>query len=197
MITQKGSATTILLVVLVVILAGVLVYFGFLKRPGEVVVSPIPTPTSVAKDETAGWKTYHNEKFGLEFEYPQGLDLSKVFSITDYSNIEPGPAEFYQNLAKSAWQSALAYQDNYKVGDGCRREDVRPTVWEEVEGIPGAVCHVYKLEPLTLKLTEANTVEYIIYDERFRVSFDYTVSDGILFSDREFDQILSTFKFIK
>lgn len=46
--TQKGSATVILLVVLVVVAAVVLVYFAFLKKPGEVAVNPTPTPTKTA-----------------------------------------------------------------------------------------------------------------------------------------------------
>jgi hypothetical protein len=45
---QKGSATVVLLVVLVVVLAAVLVYFTFLKKPGEVAVSPTPTATKTA-----------------------------------------------------------------------------------------------------------------------------------------------------
>ncbi len=75
MTTQKGSATVILLVVLVIVLAGVLVYFAFLKKPGEVAVSltPTPTPTKTATptpDETANWKTYTNTRYGFEVKYP-------------------------------------------------------------------------------------------------------------------------------
>jgi hypothetical protein len=46
---QKGSATIVLLVVLVVVLAGGLVYFAFMKKPSEVkkptevTISPMPT----------------------------------------------------------------------------------------------------------------------------------------------------------
>ncbi len=67
---QKGSATVILLVVLVVVIAVALVYFVFLKKPGEVAVSPTPK-------EMAGWKTYTNTEYGFEFKYPPQFNQIK------------------------------------------------------------------------------------------------------------------------
>lgn len=72
----------ILLVVLVVVLAAVLVYFAFLKKPGEVAVSPTPTATKTATptpDETANWQVYRDQKFQLSIppqwhNNPRGLD---------------------------------------------------------------------------------------------------------------------------
>lgn len=57
---QKGSATVVMLVVLVVVLVAVLVYFAFLKKPGEVAVSPTPTA------ETANRKIYTNTEYGFQ-----------------------------------------------------------------------------------------------------------------------------------
>ena len=74
--TNKGSATVILLVILVVVLATVSVYFAFLKKPGEMAVSPTPIPTKVVKtatptpDETANWKTYSDPQLPFSFKYP-------------------------------------------------------------------------------------------------------------------------------
>ncbi len=80
MTNQKGSATVILLVALVVVVAAVLTYFTFLKKPGEVAVSPTPMPTATktataTPDETANWKTYTNTQYGFEIKYPNGFEL--------------------------------------------------------------------------------------------------------------------------
>jgi flagellar basal body-associated protein FliL len=55
---QKGSAVIPLVVVLVVVLAGTLVYFAYFRKPSEVATSPTPTATV---NPTANWKTYQNE----------------------------------------------------------------------------------------------------------------------------------------
>lgn len=62
--SQKGSATIILLVILVIVLAGVLVYFAFLKKPSEVAISPTPTPTKTATP-TPDWRIYKNNTFQM------------------------------------------------------------------------------------------------------------------------------------
>jgi hypothetical protein len=46
-----------------VILATVLIYFAFFKKPGEVAVSPTPTPTKMA---TPDWKVYQNTDYGFQ-----------------------------------------------------------------------------------------------------------------------------------
>ncbi len=90
---QKGSATVILLVVLVIALAAVLVYFAFLKKPGEVAVSP--TPTATASPATS-WKTYMNSRVGYQFEYPAfGLQFGLDETIK-YPNSQTKNQDFVQ-----------------------------------------------------------------------------------------------------
>ncbi|MDO8592314.1 MAG: hypothetical protein Q7R92_00905 [bacterium] len=75
---QKGFASIILVVVIVVI-AGAVGYFAFVRK-SEPIAGQIPTPTPTQtktttptpKDETANWKTYRISGYnGYEFKYPQ------------------------------------------------------------------------------------------------------------------------------
>lgn len=78
---QKGFAS-IILIGIIVILLGVSGYFFWSKKSNETIQNTNPiitslevkntepkTPTTTTKDETAGWKTYINDKYGFIFKY--------------------------------------------------------------------------------------------------------------------------------
>lgn len=87
----------IFFVILVLILAGSLVYAGIQigKKQSQVAVLPTPVPTKVlvpaenptiipltpTPGPTANWKIYTNIKYGYEFKYPHDWFLEKMSEL--------------------------------------------------------------------------------------------------------------------
>ena len=72
MTNQKGFGKIILLVTLAIVLAIVLAYFAFFKKPVEVATSPTPTVTA---NPATSWKTYRNTKYDYSFRYPTDFTM--------------------------------------------------------------------------------------------------------------------------
>ncbi len=94
---QKGFAPILILVGILVIIgvAGGAYYFGKSQvsksqLPNPVVASQTPQPTtapqpSSASDETANWKTYTNDYWKFQFQYPPTWALLPGYKPTDIS----------------------------------------------------------------------------------------------------------------
>lgn len=99
---QPLSIAKLLLAVIIFISVGtafgVMAYIVSLKKSSPVAVqpkvSPVSEPTPIIKSETADWKTYRNEEYGLEFNYPnnyciqEGLVQEQYF-IEIFANCPP------------------------------------------------------------------------------------------------------------
>jgi len=76
---QKGFANITLIVVVVTILAGMVVYFGFTKESKP----HTQQQTSQKVDETQDWITFTNEKYNYSFKHPQDISVGGSQYATD------------------------------------------------------------------------------------------------------------------
>mgnify|MGYP001558259781 CR=1 FL=1 len=173
------------LLVITVVIAG-LFYFQIKKSSKELSkyqAQTSPTP-SITPDPTSNWKTYINDKFGVEFRYPIGWPVPKELLQSINFNgkliIVKGP--FYDQ----ALQRDLNF-DEYAVrsyGDETPRYDFNMNGLIGKRGLENSVSNYSNIVVLAKdnKSTDIITISYI---------YDPKKEDG-----KVFDQILSTFKFL-
>lgn len=97
---KKGLVKDIIIVVLALAVTG-LAYIGWSKgflNFGSKKESSVPAQQ--IQDETAGWKTYTNEKYGFEIKYPPNYNVSNLrdgivgksleskYSFIDFSDLQ-------------------------------------------------------------------------------------------------------------
>ena len=189
---------TIILSVLIITTLGLIAYLFFQnqKLQKQVLnpqVSPtiqIPSPTSkpsssisISPDETAGWKTYINNKLGIEFMYPVEWSEPKesLQSINFNEKLVIVKSPFYDQIL----QRDLNFNE-YSVrsyGDETPRHDFNIDGLIGKRGLEKSVSNYSDIIILAKnnKSTEIISITYIYNPKK---------EDGKLFN-----QILSTFKF--
>ena len=187
MIQIKNSLvlTISLLLIVVVAIAG---FFYFqIKKTSKRLQTQVqiqPTPSMEAKDPTTKWKTYVNDKLGIEFKYPTGWSVPKELSQSINFNgqliIVKGP--FYDQ----GLQRDLNF-DEYVVrnyGDETPRYDFNMNGLIGKRGLEKSVLNYKDIVVLAKdnKSTDIITISYI---------YDPKKEDG-----KVFGQILSTFKLL-
>ncbi len=115
---QKGFANIVLIVVIVV-LVGVVGYFTFVKKSEPVVQQttppPITTESSTSQqpspapiNETANWKTYINNKYGIVVKYPSGWEAKNLLIAYLEGKSDPSDAD---NIGRGITLTSLASYD--------------------------------------------------------------------------------------
>ena len=216
---QKGFANIILIVV-IVILVGAVGYFAFVKKSEPVAQQPTPsvttqTPTSqqpspTPVSETANWKTYRSETF--EFKYPEKLQLvkngSKVIlshSIS-YENSGDcdmsGGGQLYKTLDDFNISFEIVNQKltlNYIDGQYSAGTLKGSWAYEGAEGCGYSKYHFSIGENKTLVVQRAAVQALSGLSTTWDLEKILKVP-GVISkqeSDKLFNEILSTFKFIK
>ena len=197
-------------------LAAVLVYFAFLKKPGEVAVSPTPTPTPTktvtptptktatpTPDETANWKTYTNTKYGFEFKYPATLFVNEDDICSKGLPSLDVDSDLCDVFLKSP---TTPYFVIFGLSVYKTREKAEEQIFRETQELGPYERRIIELaagSATEAKLSRSNR-RLIIVGEAPTIIFSEDLSEkemdqltGGTVTKKEFDQILSTFKFTK
>lgn len=147
--------------------------------------SPVPTI-----DPTANWKTYTNTKHGFSFKYPS------TWIIDTKGDNE----EFNAQVKLRSGSSTIQIYANMD-GLGGKGQDFQKTTQFNLDGYP---LYKYKITQaynntwligLTDDLTNSLGV-FRIMNKVYSITLVYPQSEDMKETESEFDQILSTFKFL-
>lgn len=206
---QKGFAN-IILVIAVVLSIGVAGYFSFVKKSEPTtqqptltpVTSQIKIPTSILtpKDEIINWKTYRNEHYGFEIKYPKELKYSispaEFFIIQFYIDLDNS----YDVKENKFTGSKLVFS----IGACDSESNIRPCSehlkhdnkeWQDKGRVIIDNVIAQKISrPIIPGASVMENTAYLISTKNIVITFNNSVSN---FNFKDFDQILSTFSFLK
>ena len=203
---QKGFAPLIIVIILAIVGIVAAYYFGSMK--GNVLLAPTQTPTSVTtnapsqitpttkptSDSTANWKTYTNSVHGITFKYPQTWQVDNKGdqdSLNAQVTLTKGQAKIkmYFNMDGIGGQGQTYQGQPFRLNGNSLFRFVKTNSYDNTQmvGISTSLTN-------TLGVFEVNGKTYSI-TLAYPVSDSQTETGNSL--EKEFDQILSTFKFTK
>jgi hypothetical protein len=148
--------------------------------------APTTTKIIVVQSDVAhsGMKLYRNEEFGFEFWYPEG------WTITEQRNLNP-----YIKFEVVAQLGTYVYYHPFFVLISTRQHAL---------DVADAINDHDTSTPITLAGVSGIRHEYEYTEEAHHIDYDFIFSDHAIFIGNEnnshvpeFNQILSTFKFLK
>ncbi len=193
--------TPVVLVLIVVVLVAIGAVGYFVARNGQ----PPPPASSPSSTDTTSWKTYRNEQYGFEFKYPAAWRMDTYDGSPTLLGGEALSLQIYSYPENNTYNPGAPVPQNEIKIEG----DVYRTVGSLDELIKklGGFNNVVRTEDIVINGVVGKKVW--THDEEFgmEVLGVYYVDGGRGFSLtswpsnsiylNEFDQILSTFKFIK
>ncbi|MBU4338530.1 hypothetical protein KKB43_04205 [Patescibacteria group bacterium] len=197
---QKGiSSILIILIIVGVLVGGGLVWYY--QKTLQIISKPAPQVTPV--DETANWKTYRNDEYGFEVKYPTAWEISSDKSGVTISPNTPTTMSLKerQNLSE-LWPSfSIGFTDNknnLSLNDFFKKE-ILPNLRLDID---------HKVQQVKIGNNDAIVfVELGMIESKEYIMAQNSKFVEIFFANEEvipntpvvpiFNQILSTFKFIK
>ncbi|OGM23145.1 hypothetical protein A2961_02085 [Candidatus Woesebacteria bacterium RIFCSPLOWO2_01_FULL_39_21] len=207
---SKGVAEIFIIVILSLLIVGGIGYYAYKNAQIRPVPTTFPTPTV---DVTENWKTYKNEKYGFQVNYPtdwiykekkeEDLAKSKKTSIIQFSpglvfNINPGVFsiqlhEIEADLTLREFIDTFICQTSPE-GSNCSN------ISEDINGFStknGLAANKIEYHP---KLQFAESLVFKKGGTFFEleINFEKPYYEGVSVDERRkmFDQILSTFRFL-
>ncbi len=167
---------------------------GLTQPVRQKILSQQSTTTPVISGQPDSWKTYINNQYGFEIQYPfynsfYGLDIE----VNDYKSVSDGPGAFYLQADKIIWQSRLNDKSKYKVGDNCLTGDTGETTIKNIS------CSVVSLNPYVYKIVQPYSDNGQLNGQLTILdfpnsNFDFSIHLPWTLSDQVINQTISSFK---
>lgn len=200
---QKGSATVIFLIAIIIILAGIGGYY-FLKKPGEATINPTPTPTKITRTATptltaeiANWLPFKSSFFTLSFKIPSSFEVKEG---QNYILVAKSPYYTREIGDDNAFFRLTRYNSNHT------RESQLVSYRKLLKNIQESTVAVDNSSFLTLRGDDwgrfegdsAGKVVVVFFDASWLEIMERPASSNQSFNPITIgNQILSTFKFTK
>jgi len=170
--------------------------------------------------ETANWKTYANNDYGFEFKYPQTffLDSQLIDNQTKQLNSDLSPSAIHLSVNFAKFSSLIDNKETC-INDICSRKSPledqqiinQASVGDEIKnnaGFPGKVVSIGGVKGFRYlgynpqaKAYSTGVVVYNSQVDRIELSMSIAAADETQAENdklnKDFDQIISTFKFTK
>jgi|SRR3989344_787409 len=177
----------IVLVIVVIILVGIGGYFIFVNKSGQTLQQPTP----ISQDETANWKTYSNSQYGFEIKYPPGWNFETIPSHDAAGKVIATQSDFLFTDLTTLHRVIVA---PFGFGGG-NSSDVTETRNINLNGTTGnwrkfvdsGGLYLIMVDQLHIKQYPQFTISLLPINARPDIDLEKI---------HEFDQILSTLKFI-
>lgn len=181
---QKGF-TNIILIVLIVIVVAIAGYFILFK--------PAPSGGPEGEEELADWKTYRNDEYGFEIEYPISLAIRKTAMGGAFrdSGTSPDPEN---DLISFAVVEKAALWRNLPLEEYAKKAPEDTEGFKKIISIQ-KINNGYKVKSIYYSFIIGK--EFIGIETIFGINNNKVVKIYLEKSDKEalYDQILSTFRF--
>lgn len=197
MLTQKGLAPIVIIILIAAAIGGFLVYSGKINLKQETttqIAQPTPTPDDSpvpnGTGETVGWKTYNDEKNGYSIRYPKEWNLKSPSGQEDPTDLVlKNGLETINIIVFPTDKKTLAEWQEFtkdKEGSSTKIIEQSSVTIDSIEAEKVVQESFQRSGQVTVTTVNNEKVYQII------TIFSSTTKEMAL---KDFDQILSTFKF--
>ena len=145
-------------------------------------------------DNTSAWKTYRNEKYGFEFKYPEGYEISDYLDEGAYVGVQKSETVYIKNPFGVNFSPPDSNKKYNSLNEFLleQRIDIKQVKYSTVNGVPTAEVFIPD------DTWGDSTDIYLLHNGL--VYYIYTNVDRAPSSDEEtqdLNKVISTFKFTK